>query len=216
MPTIVRDSISQQVYEDLVIRIRNREILPGTRLVVNTLRDEYNVSSTPIRDALSLLYRYGFVENLGNSRYAVITVTRKLVEDLIEWNYHMTLLGIQISLARGKDYTYCHLKEAVDAFLSCGEEDTPLSVRLYADVWNTFVDYTGNECIARMADPLMGVFAVAFGDYTEVFPHESSVQVCQDLLQAFEENNMDLAIQAVEQVNECFRGYVDRHTFPSL
>ena len=61
MPTIVRDSISQQVYEDLVIRIRNREILPGTRLVVNTLRDEYNVSSTPIRDALSLLYRYGFV-----------------------------------------------------------------------------------------------------------------------------------------------------------
>ena len=66
MPTIVRDSISQQVYEDLVIRIRNREILPGTRLVVNTLRDEYNVSSTPIRDALSLLYRYGFVENLGN------------------------------------------------------------------------------------------------------------------------------------------------------
>ena len=135
---------------------------------------------------------------------------------MIEWNYHMTLLGIQISLARGKDYTYCHLKEAVDAFLSCGEEDTPLSVRLYADVWNTFVDYTGNECIARMADPLMGVFAVAFGDYTEVFPHKSSVQVCQDLLQAFEENNMDLAIQAVEQVNECFRGYVDRHTFPSL
>jgi hypothetical protein len=67
-----------------------------------------------------------------------------------------------------------------------------------------------------MADPLMGVFAVAFGDYTEVFSHESSVQVCRDLLQAFEDNNMELAVQAVGQVNECFRAYVERHTFPSL
>ena len=213
MPTIFRDCISQQIYEDLANRIRKREILPGTRLVVNTLRDEYHVSSTPIRDALSLLYRYGFVENLGNSRYAVITVTEKRITDLLELHYYISLVSIRISFIHNKDYTYRHLKRAVEAFLQCGEKNTPYSLHLYANVLNTFVDYSGNECISRTADPLLGTFAVAFGDYTDIFEHESSVHTCQELLQAFEEDSPQLAIQAMEQVTRSFYVYAQYHMF---
>lgn len=213
MAAIVKESISQQIYEDLAIRIRRREILPGTRLVVNTLRDEYNVSSTPIRDALSLLYRYGFVENLGNSRYAVITITRKLVNDLLDTYGHIGAMGIQLSFANDKNFTYRHLQELSEAFFNCGERNTARSFRLYADFLNAFVDYTGNDCIARMADPLLGIFAVAFGEYTDVFEHEGAIQVCRDMLRAYETDDMDLAIRTYFRVADCYRAYARTHIF---
>lgn len=210
---IVKDAISQQIYEDIDRRIRNREINSGERLVINDLRKEYDVSSTPIRDALSLLYRYGYVENLGNARYAVITVTEQKVKDLLELYWALQTISVEFSFSHNKNYTYQYLKEAIEKFLSCKEQNTYHSIRLYCDVLNIFADYNGNECYSRLVDPLLGTFAVAFGNYINVFPHNTTTEICQDLLLGFENNNKEMVLQALRRSVSCFYSYAEKHIF---
>lgn len=210
---IVKEMISQQIYEDVSRRIRCGELKQGTRLVVGELCSQYNVSSTPVRDAITLLYRYGFAENLGNSRYAVITLTRKLVEDALEVFRFTTSLGIDISEAHDWEYTYGCLKRAADAFLSCEEQGTYRSMRLFADVVNVFVDYSGNDCYSRMVDPLLGVLAIGFGDYLQVFSHELCVEICRDLLTGYETHQKELAKQGLMKVFEAFSAYARENLY---
>lgn len=210
---IVKDAISQQIYEDIDRRIRNREINPGERLVINDLKKEYDVSSTPVRDALSLLYRYGYVENLGNARYAVISVTDQKVKDLLELYWALQSISVEITFSHDKNYTYRYVKAAVEKFLACEEQNTYHSIRLYCDVLNIFADYNGNECYSRLVDPLLGIFAVAFGNYIDVFPHNTSVEICQELLLGFENNNKETILHALRRNVSCFYSYAEKHIF---
>lgn len=54
---INKDCLSKQIFDDLVVKVRKKLIRQGERLVVSRLQAEYGVSSSPIRDALSLMLR---------------------------------------------------------------------------------------------------------------------------------------------------------------
>ena len=210
---IVKDAISQQIYEDIDRRIRNREIKPGERLVINDLKKEYDVSSTPVRDALSLLHRYGYIENLGNARYAVITVTEQRVRDLLELYWALQTISVEFTFSHNKNYTYRYVKEAAEKFLAYKEQGTYDSIRLYCDVLNVFADYNGNVCYSRLVDPLLGTFAVAFGNYIDVFPYNTTVEICQELLSGLEKNDKEMVLHALRRSVSCFYSYAEKHIF---
>lgn len=63
-----REKLADQVYVELKERIRNHRFSPGSRINVEAITDELDISRTPIWEAIRRLERDGLVENPGRNK----------------------------------------------------------------------------------------------------------------------------------------------------
>jgi DNA-binding GntR family transcriptional regulator len=90
-PSLVVDSIADQLYRILCDRIINGAISPGSRLDLQAVAAEFGVSRTPVRDALFRLERDRLVETRPRSGTYVARPTTRDIHEVcqvrkgIEW-----------------------------------------------------------------------------------------------------------------------------------
>src|SRR5579864_554494 len=78
---IARTSLADLVYQRLVDAIHSGSMAGGSALHVADLAAQFNVSPSPVRDAISRLAGEGMVVNNTNRRTTVITFSKK---DIVE------------------------------------------------------------------------------------------------------------------------------------
>jgi DNA-binding GntR family transcriptional regulator len=83
---VVRKSLTEQAYSLIIDEIRNGELKPGDRINIEGLAKKFDVSRTPLREAISRLVQNGFIETKHNVGPSVAVYDRKKVTDLIEAN----------------------------------------------------------------------------------------------------------------------------------
>jgi DNA-binding GntR family transcriptional regulator len=76
-------NLIQQVYKTLRKEILHGEIAPGTRLVETQLAERFEISRTPVREALSMLKYEGLVSDAPGSGVVVSECSVKDVEELM-------------------------------------------------------------------------------------------------------------------------------------
>mgnify|MGYP003667759157 CR=1 FL=1 len=77
----LRMSASGRIYDDLRQRILSLELPPGTNLLRTELAAKYQVSQTPLRDALQRLEQDGLVEIFPQSRTLVTRIDIPLIHE---------------------------------------------------------------------------------------------------------------------------------------
>jgi DNA-binding GntR family transcriptional regulator len=91
-PLIARVALADQVMTLLLERILDRAYAPGERLNIDALSREFDVSSSPIREALTRLSGMGLVTSASFSGFSVTPVpTREWFEQLRD--YRMLVEG---------------------------------------------------------------------------------------------------------------------------
>ncbi len=80
-PYIIEAMLTDVVYSDLRSRILRLSLKPGTPLSFKILKPQYNVSISPIRDALKRLESEGLVEIRPQSGTTVSLIDMKAVRD---------------------------------------------------------------------------------------------------------------------------------------
>ncbi len=85
-PKVIRRSLVDQVYHLILERIRNGELKPGDRLNIESLSDEFGVSRTPMREAISRLVQNGFVEMKHNVGPSITSLNVETVRELATAN----------------------------------------------------------------------------------------------------------------------------------
>lgn len=76
LPTLIDDtaaSLTERVYQTLKSAILSLELKPREHLIIGDLAAHYQISRTPVREALIMLEREGWVKNDGR-RGAMVTV----------------------------------------------------------------------------------------------------------------------------------------------
>jgi DNA-binding GntR family transcriptional regulator len=76
LPTLIDDteaSLTERVYETLKTAILSLDLKPREHLIIGDLAGHYQISRTPVREALIMLEREGWVKNDGR-RGAMVTV----------------------------------------------------------------------------------------------------------------------------------------------
>jgi DNA-binding GntR family transcriptional regulator len=76
-----RKNLSDQVYEILEKRILTGDVLPGTRLAEEAIADEFGVSRSPVREAITELERIGLAERAGVRDRRVVIPSAKFIAD---------------------------------------------------------------------------------------------------------------------------------------
>lgn len=92
--------IRDRVYAHLRDEILAGRIAPGTFLVESRLAEQMNISRTPVREALNVLHKEGFLEAMPRVGYRVREIDLKEFEELCEIRKALEILAVRWALKR--------------------------------------------------------------------------------------------------------------------
>ena len=99
---VILANLKDQVYEILKQNILSGAYLPGTRLVIDNLAEEYNVSRTPIRDVLHSLISKGLIDQKGKG-YQVFNPSLSEVRDISSLRLELEKMAVEQCTLRCSD-----------------------------------------------------------------------------------------------------------------
>ena len=95
-----RTTSKSRIFKEIRRAIIVGRLVPGERLSIEDLAEEYGTSVTPVRDALQMLELAGLVVIKPRSGYFVRQVTLKELSDLFEMREILELAGIDRAVER--------------------------------------------------------------------------------------------------------------------
>ena len=117
--SIVKATIAEQIYDALKEKIRNLEIKPGERIVIDDLAAQFGTSETPIKEALLKLTENGLVVSVSRKGFYVVEITPKDVEEIYQLRKMFEIFGIKYGNFDKADFE--QLKKRMESLLV--EED---------------------------------------------------------------------------------------------
>lgn len=96
MNNVVKMTLADQIYNILKEDIINQNIKCGEKLTSKILQERFNVSSTPIREALNRLGQEGLIDHITNVGGKVIEFNEKDINEIYDFCACLDLEAPQI------------------------------------------------------------------------------------------------------------------------
>lgn len=154
--TIVRaNGLADDVYEAIFNQLMSLKIPPGARITVDSLVKEFNVSQTPIREALGRLEGEGLVQKTHLVGYrAAPQITRRRFDELYELRLLLEPNGAAKAAAAMDEAKLAVLREAAGVMAGRESKDDHVHystfARLDAVFHDKIMDFAGNQLIREM------------------------------------------------------------------
>lgn len=195
-------AISEAVRETLVGAITERQLPPGWRLSEERLAALFNVSRTPIREAILVLASSNMAKRDSRGSLRVGSITPEQILDL--YAVRRSLAGLSASLAAtvSKPTLVIHLKELNRLCRQALAEGNKAElVRRNADFHSAIATSTGNEMLIRFTEDV--------SDWMKRIPTTTLTEVRapiafaehDEIIAAIENRQPDLAQQLAEDHN---------------
>lgn len=95
MAGLVRDSLSDQIYDMLKTQILSGELKGGSQVAEEALASRFQVSRTPVREAIRRLSEYGLVEITPRSHAEVVSVSVEESENIGKIRVALEILALE-------------------------------------------------------------------------------------------------------------------------
>lgn len=106
-----RSSLGDEIYEEILSDLISLKISPGSRITIDNLARELDVSQTPIRSALIRLESEGLVEKKHNFGYTAAAIpTEKEFKDIYEMRF---LLEAHTASAAAENPKECFINQLI-------------------------------------------------------------------------------------------------------
>ena len=114
-PLSARRNLSDEVYEIVREYLIDQRLVPGSRVVIDTVADELGVSQTPLREALARLEADQFVVKEPHRGYTVAPLLdRQAFEELFEMRLLVEPHAAGLAARRGSDADLAAIAEAYE------------------------------------------------------------------------------------------------------
>ena len=91
----VRAKLSDKAAQTLRVQILSGELKVGQHLVEANLSEKLEISNGPLRDALSILEKEGFVVTLSNGRTIVNELTPRFIDDYLDLSKYFLYTSVK-------------------------------------------------------------------------------------------------------------------------
>lgn len=160
----LRDSVRERIRRG----IADGRWTPGARLVERELADEFAVSRVPVREALQMLQREGFVELLPRRGAVVRQLTPAVVSDLFDVRQALEVLAARRAAERIDDAGLTRLFAVLeDGRRALAAGDYAWSGSANTAFHETIIDLAGNEPLRDLLEPLSGRLKWLFRQTTD-------------------------------------------------
>lgn len=116
--------LAERVHDRLASEIIDGTLKPGTALVQEQIAAQYEVSRTPVRDALTQIAMEGLATLIPGSGYVVNDLTAQDVKNVFEVRYHLETLAVQQSFGNYTPKHLVRLRALIDELETVDVDDT--------------------------------------------------------------------------------------------
>lgn len=188
-----KSTLSEQIYQILRADILSQKIPLGEKLTLKTLKEQFDVSSTPIREALTRLTEDGLVNYYSNVGVNVISLGEQDLIELYQFMGDLDRLAILYSADYpDRDIIYRELDAVIERTNIIEEkevllpEDIPQWIE-YSDRFHLlFYDYCCNSRLTHAAEKLRSQLTIFSNLYeTEAEPQKKINQMHTKIYHAY-------------------------------
>lgn len=198
---LVKKTLSDQIYDILKHEILTQKIEFGELLVNRSLQERFNVSSTPVRDAINRLFADGLVGDINKSGAKVIEFDLKFACEINEILMFIIQSGIYLSYKKADRLDVVNdLNKYIDLQKQhVGSEE-------YFDYdynfHKTFVNYSSNERLIKLFKEYNVLQEVLVRSFYETNTKESqlkSINSHELMVKYFKDEEIDKLIKLNEE-----------------
>lgn len=188
-----KSTLSEQIYQILRADILNQRIPLGEKLTLKNLQEQFEVSSTPIREALTRLTEDGLVNYYSNIGVNVISLTERDLTELYQFMGDLDRLAILYCASHPDQERICHELEEVIAVTNTIEakntllpEDIPKWIEHSDRFHLIFYDYCNNRRLTLAAKKLRSQLTIFSNMYeAETKPQRQINQMHTRIFEAY-------------------------------
>ena len=149
-----RPRLADQVYEQIMLAIRNGEIGADDRIVQEKLAEEFEISRTPVREALFRMQQEGILTVAGHGGFRIRRIEDEEIRELYESRCAIEAFAARL-LAQRNDKT---LNDRLRAIIAEAEDIKDRSVEAYFDanrvIHRSIVEAAENRFLLEFFDNL--------------------------------------------------------------
>jgi DNA-binding GntR family transcriptional regulator len=107
-------SLRQKVYDDIMREVVTCKLAPGSSLSEQTFAEQYQVSKTPVREALTALQQVGLVHYTPNRGFMVAPISIRDVQEIFEARIYFETTLFRLAIANITDEHISLLERLAD------------------------------------------------------------------------------------------------------
>lgn len=196
MSKLIKQSLVDQIYEELRTSIITQKIGWGERLNVSELQQQYELSSTPIREALNRLQKEGLVEYKTNFGARVIELTEKDIIEIQEVSMALDVAAIKYAIIKGnRQAMLLELDKIIKGYQAATEEKT--RSRLTEEFADVFYKNTGNERLMVLSQAIRGQKSMLKSTYIHLKKNPSGMEDHIRIFEAVKNGDVEKAQSAM-------------------
>ena len=183
---IIRMNLSDRIFEDLKERITRWEFRPGDRLLDTEIAEQYGVSRSLVRNAITLLVGEGLVE-VQRRRFYVARYSQKDVRDVLELRRLLELSAVKAAVQGTTDDELAEM-EAKMAVAEKQVAEGKLDGFYALDVktHRLIIDKGDNDYIKKVYDNLQAILSIVIrSDFDKYAKIEESFAEHKHVLEAW-------------------------------
>ncbi|TWT27232.1 GntR family transcriptional regulator [Planomicrobium sp. CPCC 101110] len=146
----------EQFYHSIKAMIFEGKFKPGERIVETQLAKEFNVSKSPIREAIRMLVQEGLIVTDEKSRMVIYEPTLKDVEEIYFCRKALESFAVRLMIEKAADSEIEEIEELLletEKAIRDGQEDKAI-IDLNASFHNLIIEFTKNERLKKQIKDL--------------------------------------------------------------
>ncbi len=169
-----KQTLSEQIYEILRQDILTQKIQCGTKLTLKMLQERFEVSSTPIREALTRLSEEGLMFYYSNIGVRVLEFTARDLREIFQFMGDLDALAVQYAAEHtDREKLAAQLQENLE---TCEKEsDTKKLLQLSDEFHLLFYEYCDNSRLKSSAERMRSQLSVASYQYEQQTDNRSHI-----------------------------------------
>ena len=193
---------SEYVYQQIRKSIFEKRLQSGQRLPEIALAKEFDVSRTPVREALRKLESEGLVQIVPGWGACLASPTRQEIIDTYEVREDLEVLAVRKAARHITPLQLCRLQEQIDAERKTFEEH---NLEAYLDVNDAFhqiiAESSGNSALASIMKNILArayVQSIFFESFFD-FDTNPSLDEHIEIHQALRERNVEKSVELMRK-----------------
>lgn len=192
------NTTSDYVYHQLRNQIIMKKFRAGQRLPEITLAKEFNVSRTPVREALRKLANEGIVQLIPNGGARLLAPTRQEIEGTYEVREYLEILAVKKAAQRITPLQLCRLEEQVEMEeKSFNERDLQSYLEINNNFHRIIAEASGNIVLADYIDNVLSRTYVYMVFYETFFDFQTnpSLDEHRAIIKALSNHDEELSVK---------------------
>lgn len=211
MIEIIKTTLGDQIYTILREDIISQKIKCGEKLTLKALQERFNISSTPIREAIKRLSQEGLVDHVTNVGAKVIDITEKDITEIYDFCSVLDSAALKYAI-RSNDYEELvyELENCIRSQEIALNSNDIKAFKLHSDNFHDILyKYSNNSRLYDAAKRIRSQFTILTNKYQNFVNVDKAVlSEHKELLEAIKSKDMENAASIMTRHFENAKNYL--------